>query len=479
MTSRDTDDALPAALETARGRRQGQAADRLWAALPAGMRLSRFHASTVPDQYRNAFVDSSSWRAGIDLSGLPARMQRELSWCVFRIIELGGKVPTPALGMLARRLGEVIADLGAEAPSSLTGLAAETWLREISLAVHRRTGQLPGTWSIRHIRGMLQRFLSLLAAATDSRPRWQREVWKPAEDARIPVRKHEPRLNDALNFGRITVPWLRSGMQWHCKAALETGTLTWTSLHHRVEAAVVFDAFLAARQTCGPQLAGDPAQLRVLMLEFPGHLKAMRATRGRTIGQPVSAAHVKQTAVAVEQFYRFMHDNKDAAAAALAKPGWLRLGPQHTVFFRRGELPRPRLADPDADIIGDTAMSKIMAALGALGDPAGQGGFGDEQGMRIMMLQARLGRRINEICLLDAIRFCRSPPRAPPHPAIRGPSPPSSATSRPRSTARPTQSWSTPKSPRSSGPSRSGPISGWPGTRRLACTPSTCSWHQR
>src|SRR5260370_14391071 len=111
-------------------------------------------------------------------------------------------------------------------------------------------------------------------------------------------------------------------MQWHCKAALEPGTLTWTSLHHRVEAAVVFDAFLAGRETCGPHLHGDPAQLRVLMLEFLGYLKAMRATRGRTIGQPVSAAHVKQTAVATEQFYRFMHDNNDAATAALAEPGW-------------------------------------------------------------------------------------------------------------------------------------------------------------
>src|SRR5260370_10041232 len=164
-------------------------------------------------------------------------------------------------------------------------------------------------------------------------------------------------------------------MQWHCKAALEPGTLTWTSLHHRVEAAVVFDAFLAGRETCGPHLHGDPAQLRVLMREFLGYLKAMRATRGRTIGQPVSAAHVKQTAVAIEQFYRFMHDNKDAAAAALAEPGWLRLGPQHTVFFRRGELPRQRLADPDADVIGDTAMSKIMAQTGAPGAPPRHSGY--------------------------------------------------------------------------------------------------------
>ena len=41
-----------------------------------------------------------------------------------------------------------------------------------------------------------------------------------------------------------------------------------------------------------------------------------------------------------------MTDNKDAAAAALAEPGWLRLGPEHAGFYRRGELPakpRPRL----------------------------------------------------------------------------------------------------------------------------------------
>jgi integrase len=137
------------------------------------------------------------------------------------------------------------------------------------------------------------------------------------------------------------------------------------------------------------------------MLEFLGHLKAMRAARGRTVGQPISASHVKQHAVAIEQFYRFMHNNKDAAATALAEPGWLRLGPQHTMFFRRGELPRGRLADPDAHVIGDTAMSEIMAAIGVLGAPVGEGGSSDEQGMRIMMLQARLGRRINEICLLD------------------------------------------------------------------------------
>ena len=380
-----------------------QFADRLWEEAPAGMRLSRFSPGTVPGQYQDAFTDSTAWRAGIDLSHLPGPMQRELAWCVFRVIGLGWKIATPALSMLARRLGEVIAGLGGhQAPVSLTGLPAEAWLREIALAERRRTGQLPrNTSCIRHLRGMLRRFHRLLAAAADERPWWQREMWIPAEDARIPVRQHEPRRKDMLNFGRITLPWLRSGMQWHCKTALETGTLTWTTLLGRVQAAAVFDAFLAGRETCGPQLAGDPGQLRVLMLEFLGYLKARRSTSGPTIGQPVSASHVRQTAGAIEQFYQFMHDNKDAAAAAPGDPGWLRLGPEHARFFRPGELPRTRLSDPDAQVISDTAMSQIMAEIGVLGAPAAQGGSGDEQGMRIMMLQVRLGRRINELCLLD------------------------------------------------------------------------------
>ena len=72
--------------------------------------------------------------------------------------------------MLARRLGEVTADLGARAPASLTGLPAEAWLREISLAVRRRTGRLPGTWCIRHLRGMLQRFGVLVTTDPSAPP---------------------------------------------------------------------------------------------------------------------------------------------------------------------------------------------------------------------------------------------------------------------------------------------------------------------
>src|SRR5205823_2749687 len=47
------------------------------------------------------------------------------------------------------------------------------------------------------------------------------------------------------------------------------------------------------------------------------------------------------------------------------------------------------------------AFSQIMAGLGLLGASAEEGGLGDEQAMRILMLLARTGRRINEVCMLD------------------------------------------------------------------------------
>jgi hypothetical protein len=46
-------------------------------------------------------------------------------------------------------------------------------------------------------------------------------------------------------------------------------------------------------------------------------------------------------------------------------------------------------------------MAEIMGQAGLLGVPPADGGFGDEQAMRLLMLQARLGRRINELCMLD------------------------------------------------------------------------------
>ena len=72
------------------------------------MRLFRFAPDTVPPQYASAFCDDGTWRAGVDLSHLPEPMRREVAWCIFWIIDLGGTIPTPGLSMLVRpRISEI------------------------------------------------------------------------------------------------------------------------------------------------------------------------------------------------------------------------------------------------------------------------------------------------------------------------------------------------------------------------------------
>ena len=388
-------------LEAARGRCDRQAFEGLWATVPEPMRLSCFAESTVPPRYAGAFCHDGTFRAGMDLVALPELMRREVAWCVFRIIELGGKIPTPGLSMLVRRLGEVLADRAGRAPTSLLGLSGRDWCQQIQHAVHRRTGQLPATTTMRNIRGLLTRMMRLLVTALDTGPWWHHDRWDPVEDTRIPLRAHEPMGRYSVRFDRIGTRWLRRGLQWHCKVGLDTGALSWSTVHRRVVAVQGYDAFLRVRQVDVPRLADHAAGVRALMLDFLGHLRAREVTRGRLAGQRLSPASVQRLASDVEQFYRFMADNTDAAAAALGEPGWLRLGAEHAGFYRRGELPGKQPPRLEGQVIDDGAMTQIMSGLHLLGAAAQDRGFGDEQAMRITMLVALLGRRVSEICLLD------------------------------------------------------------------------------
>jgi integrase len=79
----------------------------------------------------------------------------------------------------------------------------------------------------------------------------------------------------------------------------------------------------------------------------------------------------------------------------------LRLGPEHTRFWRFGEKPARHHPIDERHLLTDAAFSQIMVGLHVLGDPVSEGGLGDEQAMRALMLLARTGRRLNEILLLD------------------------------------------------------------------------------
>jgi len=375
----------------------------LWEGIPTGMRLTYFSPETVPGEYRAGLAEKRGRSTGLDLSALPQPMRTELAWCVFRIIDQGGRVDIGHMRMLVRRLSEVISDLDTRAPSSLTELSAPDWERQMARATQRRVGALPATGTASDLRQQLRRCYRLLSVAYDPRPWWLRQVWDPTLDARIPQRPHEPRGRLACYFDRIGTGWLRRGLQWYCRVGLETAALSWGTVQLRIDALVVFDAFLTGRNVPGPWLADEPAEVRALMLDFLGHVRGLRVQKaGPTKGQPLSQSRVSALLNGVEQFYVFMHDHRDTAATTLTEPGWLRLGPGHAMFFRRGEKPRrSRHRGHERDVIDADAFAHIMAGTGLLGAPTAEGGLGDEQAMRILMLLARTGRRVNEICMLD------------------------------------------------------------------------------
>lgn len=392
----------PDFLDSAAGACDPARLEELWQAMPADMRTSLFTIDAFPDRYQGALAGSGS-RRDLDLSALPEMMQREIAWCVFRLAERGGVVRADGMTALARRLAEAIADAGPHAPASLLAWPASRWLHEIALSVTRRSGKLPAPGTMRHVREHLNRCCRQLWAGYDTGPWWQREFWDPTEDARIPLRPHEPLGTKTVYFRRISIPWLRQAAQWHFKTGLETGALTWSTVHLRTGTLAVFGDFLGRRGPVPPWLAGEPGMIRALMLDFLGHVRAMRVERdGPTRGQPLSDSRARGILGAVEEFYSFMHDHKDAAASALAEPGWLRLGHEHERFYRRGEKPRsPRFREDSLHVIDERALAAIMAGTGILGDPPSEGGLGDEQAMRILMLLARTGRRMSEILLLD------------------------------------------------------------------------------
>ncbi|MCW2933316.1 MAG: hypothetical protein JWM19_4278 [Actinomycetia bacterium] len=383
--------------------------DELWAQVPDGLRSPRLSPDTVPEEYRSAFrhygdgTRDSRGRTPIDFSVLPDGLRKEITWCMLRIIDLGGVIGMSGAGNVVRMLGAAVTAGNAAVASqaSLLDATVEEWSARIRAAYCRDTGRFPSPATMRCVAYEIQRYSRVLEAAYDTREWWQREVWRPAEDTRIPQRDHEPRGRESIGFTRFTAPWMRAGLQWFGKSVLEAGQMTWSTLMQRVSTMTEFDAFLSGRGSFPPHLADDPAAVRALMRDYLAHVNTRRVGRGERAGELISVSQRKILVICVEQFYTFMHDHAEEAATVLAEPGWLRLGPQHAMLVRRGERPRHRSSGDPHRIIGDTTMTKIMAEAGTLGAPAADGGFGDEQAMRLLMLEARLGRRINELCMLD------------------------------------------------------------------------------
>ena len=461
----------------------------LQAAMPGPMRQPRFAPSAIPSRYASAIRHGSPGQE-VDLSPLPGRMRQEMAWCLFRIIEIGGTVSVPAVNMLARRVGEVTADRGGQVPGSLLDLPVPEWSRQIAHAVHRRTGQLPAPTTIRNLGSLLARMTGLLAVALDAGPWWRRDDWDPVEDGRIPLREHEPMGRYTVRFGQITAGWLRAGaaMALQDRPGNRNADLVERAPPGLRHPGIRRVPGRRARSAAPRWPTGPPRCARSCWSSSPGCAPA-RPAGGAGPGSRCPPRRSRDLAGDIEQFYAYMADSKDDAAAALDEPGWLALGPEHyhVLPARRASRGGPAVRWR-ARSSAPAAMTQIMAGDRPARRPRRRrrlrrrAGHADHR-----CWQAVLGLRINEICMLDP------DPLLPllPLPGDQGrtgrrtgvPSP-GSATSRPRSTAHRTPSSSTTRSSRSSGSSRSGPAAhdaacGAPGTQAQVPVPRLADEPQR
>ena len=131
---------------------------------------------------------------------------------MFRIIDLGGVIGMSGAANTVRMLGAAVAEGSGPADSSQVSLldaGVQEWCQRIRAGFYRDSGRFPSPNTIRSVAYDLQRYSRVLEAAYDTREWWQREVWRPAEDPRIPQRAHEPRGRESIGFTRFTAPWLR------------------------------------------------------------------------------------------------------------------------------------------------------------------------------------------------------------------------------------------------------------------------------
>ncbi len=172
-------------------------------------------------------------------------------------------------------------------------------------------------------------------------------------------------------------------------------------MHIRLKDLARFQRYLDLAGCDGPHLTNDRLQLGPWVQGFRSWLRGQTVLSGPTEGDRLGATRRRAAMTATEQIYRFMFEDQQAAADALGEPRWLQLEPQHAVLFRFGEKPTVRGASTTATVLSDTVIGEIARQSDLLARPKEEGGFADDQLVRILGLLIKTGRRIREITALD------------------------------------------------------------------------------
>lgn len=380
----------------------------LWESLPSQCQSDHFDKRTLPDVYRRAVREVSSgatsgnWTSqALSMKDLPDTMVWELAWIIHREVELGRFVNPDGFNAATRLLRWAIThgSPAARAAQSVLTLTPDEWIREI---IRVRTAQVEvGKNAADKARGSLRRWHDLLAYAYHDGEWWRLDVWNPALDNRVPQRPHEPSGTRIANFSRLTSAWLRDGAKMWLSDGLQSGRFSWSTVKSRLESLEWLQRAIDASADEGPALTQNPHELRRFVLALKGQMTAHRTVHGSRKGQPLKGNPVRRMMTGIEQFYRWMYDNREDAAVVLAESRWLALRPEHTVLFRPGDKPRMTNARADDLVLEADVVTAIAAKSELLALPKAEGGYDDLQAFHALLLLIRTGRRVHEVLMMD------------------------------------------------------------------------------
>ncbi|MEI6362431.1 MAG: tyrosine-type recombinase/integrase [Actinomycetes bacterium] len=380
----------------------------LWESLPPECRADHFDKRSLPEKYRHAVREVTSGRGAdagtsqaLNFRDLPETMTWEIAWLIHREVELGRFIGPHGFNSATRilRLAMEHGSLSVRQAESVLALTPDEWIREMVRV--RTAGVDLGKANDEKARGIMRRWHDLLAYAYHEGEWWRLDVWNPSLDARVPQRPHEPSGTYVANFSRLTSLWLREGAKLWLSDALQSQRYSWSTVKSRLDSLQWLQRTLDAQGDEGPVLTSDPHQLRSFALAFMGQLTEHRAVYGARKGEPLKGNPRRRLMTSVEQFYRWMYDNRAEAAAVLSEPRWLDLRPEHTALFRPGD--KPRLTNKKADdlILEDDVVTAIAEQAELLALPKSEGGFDDLQALHALLLLIKTGRRVHEVLMMD------------------------------------------------------------------------------
>lgn len=414
-----TDESSPAGVGVSQGRRceqrdlrlpvskmfDAQIAQSLWDSLPQECRSDHFDKETMPESYLGAVKEVSAggpWTTMyLNFRGLPETMTWELAWLIHREIELGRFINPNTFNPVARilRAATTKGTRRGRAARSLLSLPPEEWIREANAA--RMRGYELGAGSDDGSASRIKQLQDVLVYPYHQGPWWQLNVWNPLLDNRVPQREHEPMRSKLANFSHLSSDWLREGAKYWLSANLSNGRYSWSTIKSRLEALKWLQSYIDIRGDCGPRLTSDPEDLRGFVKGFCDMLATHKVTMEPNRGKLLSRNRRRNIMTAIEQFYQWMYDQRNDAATTLKQPEWRNLRVEHCVLFRPEDKPRLTNKRSENMVLEDDVMRQIAEGSDLLARPRSEGGMGDIQAFHALMLLMRIGRRANEVLMMD------------------------------------------------------------------------------